>query len=340
MKEASRTVREMPSLVVFPVFLVISGAICSWFMMQIWLGMATLEPENVELFLIKLGVNDPGNFQRIQQAGMWGIIFGFLWIYFFHTGLFTCLVASSVSHWYFYRQDPERSAGTGINSGGWYFGRPLVRSCGRICSYHLGSVAFGSWVMTMVTMPRIILEYLANQSKAEDQTEVTKCVVRATRCCLWCFQKCVEFITTYAYVYIAVTGKPFCTSCHATFVLFAKYPAQVALDEMAAAALGGLACVTVPALMVMTSALVLQSDAFAPALFILILSYCTTRFVVGVYDICVTTLFVCLMRDIEHYGGRYMTEGLAEVCGIEYKGPQPPDDGKPQIELTEPLADS
>ena len=30
----------------------------------------------------------------------------------------------------------------------------------------------------------------------------------------------------------------------------------------------------------------------------------TTRLAAGIYDVCITTLFVCVMRDCEHYGGR------------------------------------
>jgi len=34
-------------------------------------------------------------------------------------------------------------------------------------------------------------------------------------------------------VYVAVTGKPFCSAARSSFVFFAKYPVQTALDKMA-----------------------------------------------------------------------------------------------------------
>merc|ERR1712007_250231 len=55
---------------------------------------------------------------------------------------------------------------------------------------------------------------------------------------------------------------------------------------------------------------------FAAECAVAILSYMTTRLVVGIYDICVSTLFVCVMRDCDHYGGKYMTDRLAAVCDV------------------------
>merc|ERR1712087_687977 len=131
--------------------------------------------------------------------------------------------------------------------------------------------------MTVVTMPRLVLEYLNRQSKAEDASAVIKATVRALRCCLWCFEHCIQFLTEYAYIHMAVTGRPFCRSAHASFVLFAQYPVQVGLDKMVCAALGFLACLTVPACLALLSLFVVDSDwsGIPCATFTFILAYGT-----------------------------------------------------------------
>jgi len=174
----------------------------------------------------------------------------------------------------------------------------------------------GSFVMTLVTMPRIILEYINSQSEA-DANPVLKGIIWCTRCCLCCLQNCVQFITEYAYVYCAVTGSPFWSSARKSFQLIAKYPVQVALDKMMSRALGFLACLTIPLGMGVVAFLVVKGEKVACALAIVPLAYITTRLVVGVYDVCVTTLFVCVMRDCEQFGGKYMPDRLLEVCGLQ-----------------------
>jgi len=266
-----------------------------------------------------LHLDDFGNMDNFKTAYGWALLFSFVWFYFFHVAIFTLVTALSVSHWYFYRNDPNQCSGTGWRTDiteGWYPGRPMVLALWRVVWYHLGTAAMGSFVMTLVTMPRIILEYINSQSEA-DANPVLKGIIWCTRCCLCCLQNCVQFITEYAYVYCAVTGSPFWSSARKSFQLIAKYPVQVALDKMMSRALGFLACLTIPLGMGVVAFLVVKGEKVACALAIVPLAYITTRLVVGVYDVCVTTLFVCVMRDCEQFGGKYMPDRLLEVCGLQ-----------------------
>jgi len=126
----------------------------------------------------------------------------------------------------------------------------------------------------------------------------------------------VKFVTEYAYVYVAVTGKPFCPSASASFVFFSKYPMQTALDTMASSTLCALLCVTVPTALAVASSAFVPDDWAPCAIFVFVLAYVITRLAAGVYDICLTTLFVCAMRDCENYGGFYMTPELRSACGF------------------------
>tara|TARA_B100000780_G_C20970545_1_gene387493 strand:- start:87 stop:230 length:144 start_codon:yes stop_codon:yes gene_type:complete len=36
--------------------------------------------------------------------------------------------------------------------------------------------------------------------------------IKCTRCCLWCLEKCLQFITGYAYIFVALNGDSFCTA--------------------------------------------------------------------------------------------------------------------------------
>lgn len=43
------------------------------------------------------------------------------------------------------------------------------------------------------------------------------------------------------------------------------------------------------------------------------LSFLVASIAVSVYDICMTTLFVCAVRDAEYFGGRYSSATLREA---------------------------
>ena len=55
--------------------------------------------------------------------------------------------------------------------------------------------------------------------------------IRCTRCCLWCLEKCLQFITGYAYIFVALNGDSFCTAAHDTLRLLTAYPATALLSH-------------------------------------------------------------------------------------------------------------
>lgn len=74
-------------------------------------------------------------------------------------------------------------------------------------------------------------------------------------------------------------------------------------------ALGCLLCITVPCGLAVAAYFCGLKDAWPVcALVIIGLAYVTTRLAAGIYDVCITTLFVCVMRDCEHFGGRDLDE--------------------------------
>eukprot|EP00929_Paragymnodinium_shiwhaense_P071041 TRINITY_DN36091_c0_g1_i2.p1 TRINITY_DN36091_c0_g1~~TRINITY_DN36091_c0_g1_i2.p1 ORF type:complete len:199 (-),score=48.10 TRINITY_DN36091_c0_g1_i2:91-687(-) len=182
----------------------------------------------------------------------------------------------------------------------------------------MGSCAMGSFMIVLVTLPRIALEYLDQQTKQQQElNQVLKIIIQAARCCLWCLQNCLKFITEYTYVHVVMSGRSFCPAARKSFALLAQYPIQVSMDKMASAALSCVVCVTVPtAMALLTYCTVTVKEWIAVVGAVVALSVVTTKGAVSVYDIAVTTLFVCAMHDEKHYGGRYVPEALGEAMGL------------------------
>lgn len=74
----------------------------------------------------------------------------------------------------------------------------------------------------------------------------TTCSVVALRCCLCCIDRCLMFLTNYAFINVAITGKSFCPAAHAAMELVAKYPVQLALDAFASSVVYWVAVLVVP----------------------------------------------------------------------------------------------
>jgi len=91
--------------------------------------------------------------------------------------------------------------------------------------FHLGSIAFGSLIIAIVQFIRLVLAYLDRKTKAmqvgwqwlragrgfsataaatvltgvfvpwQDKSKIWKVIFKCVACCLWCFEKCLKFIS-------------------------------------------------------------------------------------------------------------------------------------------------
>lgn len=177
--------------------------------------------------------------------------------------------------------------------------------------------------MVLVTIPRLILEYLDQQTKEQQELNpLLKCLIQVLRCCLWCFNECMKFLNEYVYCYVVMSGKPFCKSARSCFGLLVEFADQVILDKIAATILGCIVCITIPATMALLTYLVVADPGVATQVWmpvmmaVVVLAVVTTNGAVRVYDITVTALFVCVFHDKRHFGGLYIPEGLADAMQL------------------------
>lgn len=93
--------------------------------------------------------------------------------------------------------------------------------------YNFGSLSFGAFILAVVWILRITLEFVDQSLKNQTgDNAAIKMVVNCTRCCLDCFHRFVKFLNENAYIQIALTGENFCSSAQMAFVLALKNAAQ------------------------------------------------------------------------------------------------------------------
>jgi hypothetical protein len=87
--------------------------------------------------------------------------------------------------------------------------------------FHLGSLAFGSFIVAAVQMIRYIMYYFEQQAKAQ-KNAVMVMVFKICQCILWCFEKCIKFLNENAYIQIALHGSNFCIAAKNAFFLIMR----------------------------------------------------------------------------------------------------------------------
>ena len=124
----------------------------------------------------------------------------------------------------------------------WYFsgeGSDNSDSRGRVSimlgvkwclSYHLGSLAMGSFLIAVVQMIKVLFEYFAKKHEkvAGRNNPVFKAITCCIRCCIWMLEAYVKFLTRNAYIQIALHNSTFCTAAKEAFYLAIRHVGRFA----------------------------------------------------------------------------------------------------------------
>lgn len=76
---------------------------------------------------------------------------------------------------------------------------PITKSYGYLFNYHLGTVALGSLLIAIVQIIRLIFTMMKSLVK-DAKNDVTRSLYTAFRCCLYCLEKILIYLTRNAYI--------------------------------------------------------------------------------------------------------------------------------------------
>uniref|UniRef100_A0A8C7DD57 Choline transporter-like protein n=1 Tax=Oncorhynchus kisutch TaxID=8019 RepID=A0A8C7DD57_ONCKI len=185
---------------------------------------------------------------------------------------------------------------------------PIFSSLGRSLRYHTGSLAFGSLILSIIQIIRVLLEYIDHKLQGT-QNKCTKFLLCCLKCCFWCLEKFIKFINRNAYIMVAIYGKNFCTSAKDAFFLLMRNMIRVAvLDKV-------------------TDFLLFLGKLLIVGLTVVVGSYLIAHGFFSVYAMCVDTLFLCFLEDLERNDGSaerpyLMSDRLLKVLNKKNK-PEP-----------------
>uniref|UniRef100_A0A4W5NW77 Choline transporter-like protein n=1 Tax=Hucho hucho TaxID=62062 RepID=A0A4W5NW77_9TELE len=268
--------------------------------------------------------NNEGLLQRnLFNLQIYNVV-AFLWCINFVIALGQCTLAGAFASYYWAFSKPSDIPTF-----------PLSQAFIRTLRYHVGSLAFGALILTLIQVVRIILEYLDHKTRAA-QNPCARFLMCCLKCCFWCLEKFIKFLNRNAYIMIAVYGKNFCVSAKNAFMLLMRnivrcitylnewnlYPILLFSGVLAFFFFSGR--IRLPGSNFRTEML---NYYWMPIIVVVVGAYLIAHGFFSVYNMCVDTLFLCFLEDLERHDGTmqkpyYMSKNLMKILNKKNKGPK------------------
>ncbi|XP_036289035.1 choline transporter-like protein 1 isoform X9 [Pipistrellus kuhlii] len=273
-----------------------------WIMTLLFLGTTGSAVKNDRGF-VEFKVSGP------LQYMWWYHVVGLIWISEFILACQQMTVAGAVVTYYFTR-DKRNLPFT-----------PILASVNRLVRYHLGTVAKGSFIITLVKIPRMILMYIHSQLKGKENA-CARCVLKSCICCLWCLEKCLNYLNQNAYTATAINSTNFCTSAKDAFVILVENALRVAAINTVGDFMLFLGKVLIVCSTGLAGIMLLnyQQDYTVwvlPLIIVCLFAFLVAHCFLSIYEMVVDVLFLCFAIDTKYNDGSpgrefYMDKVLME----------------------------
>lgn len=218
--------------------------------------------------------------------------FGLLWSLFFISGFKRMVLSFCFATWYWTYNKADVQFFT------------LTYSFFITVRYHLGTIAFGSFLIATCGFLRAILERLHKMIKRADAM-IADCAMWSMRCCFWLLQKFFIFISDNAYIMCAITGRGFFSSASEAFGLITRNIIRVVVLDKVLDFLLFVGKFVLTFLLTAISFFVFSTKPlgltypWVPTVIVALITWLITASFFGVYTAAVDTLFLSFLKDGE-----------------------------------------
>ncbi|KAL7300899.1 hypothetical protein TKK_0006452 [Trichogramma kaykai] len=287
-REAVKAIFFFPLVFIYTMAYYALAIIFTYFIMEIWVHLASI-----------------------------AIIEGYvpIHLYFCEIINFIALIWINCHMWGIYRLSVAGSYGT------WYWATnkrevPLITTLRFIyiaVRYHIGPVAFGSLILTVCFILRMLISIICSSAGTDDpNANPVTCLFRS--CLLGCYaavsclETIVESITGLSFVYIALHGGGFIDAARESFNMFRRNFLKVTILSQIVRILCFVAMVLISILTILVFWGLVSSQSITLKERQIVLSLCILGIVVLVglmlepLSIAVDTIFTCVLEDFEMNG--------------------------------------
>uniref|UniRef100_A0A8C5IAK1 Choline transporter-like protein n=1 Tax=Gouania willdenowi TaxID=441366 RepID=A0A8C5IAK1_GOUWI len=302
---AGKVFIHLPLLVLQPfwTFLCLMLFWVYWIAVLLFLGTSGTAVKNNSTGVVEYEMKGP------LQYMVWYHAVGLIWISEFILAFQQMTIAGGVVTYYFTRNKSQLPA------------TPLLSSMIRTVRYHLGSLAKGSLIITIVKIPRLILTYIHTQLKGKENA-CARCMLKACICCLWCLEKCLAYLNQNAYTATAINSTSFCTSARDAFLILVENALRVAAINTVGDFVLFLAKILVVSCTAFAGILALNYQReytvwVLPLIIVCVFAFLVAHCFLSVFENVVDVLFLCFAVDTKYNDGSpgheyYMDKSLME----------------------------
>lgn len=309
-KESGKAIQSMPLLLVQPIvtFLFLCLAIILWSYFAVLIqasGSPAFEPLSHNVYYKKD--------QLMKFARIYNILV-LVWVIEFIIGCQHMIIAGSVATWFFTRNKENVSS-------------PISTSVSYLFNYHLGSVALGSFIIAILQIIRVILNYI-DETLKESKNEVAKSLYKVFQCLFSCLQQFLQYLTRNAYIEIAIYGDNFCRSGQQAFKMITSNVLRVAAINSVGDFVLFLGKVLVVTSTVLLGFKMLETKPgvlhlWVPLTVAGIFAYFVAHCFISVYEMVIDTIFMCFCEDCNLNDGvtqeYYMSKELMDFVESSQK---------------------
>jgi len=262
---------------------------------------------------------------------MWWVYFiGLIWTSEFIMGCQSMVIAGAVAHWYY----KDRYKGNDH----------VCYSIGKLMKYHLGSVAKGSFLITIFKIPRLILTYLHeklryNKDKGSECASYTlKCCI----CCFYCLEKFIRYLNHNAYTVVAIDGVHFCKAAKTAFEVLVSHSLEVATINSIGDFILFLGKCFVTAVTGSVGLYFFRKDPnlhffAAPTLIVCIFAFFIADCLLSLYEMVLDTVYLCMCQNGEAPDGIQMENMGVVAAAPPANGNGTSSNGNTQNSELEPM---
>lgn len=300
MKSATIFIDDVWSVLFVPiVFFVISVVVFAlWVTALIYLyssGTIEIKDTNIETTSVLAKFTHD---QQLKNA-LWFEFLGIVWINSFKVALLQFIISFACCVWYF---TPNKAS----------LDRPLCRGIINGLFYHLGSLAFGSFILSLII---IFKWFLAIMTKLYQDTQgsnaIVVCICKCVLCCVQCFERFIKFLDHQAYIRIAMTGENFCSAAQNAFEMIWENAGRFTALGGVGTVFNFLGKVAITCVSAYAGFFYITHDEkfmgeinspAGPTLVFLVVSYLVGSLFMGVYEISADTVIQAFILDEKLHG--------------------------------------
>jgi hypothetical protein len=226
----------------------------------------------------------------------WYSFFAFLWTNAFFVAMGELILAGAVCAWFFTPNTEKGKRGH------------LRLGIFNAFRYHVGSAAFGSFIIAVVQLAKYMMMYAERQAKAQ-KNKVAQYILKCLVCCTWCLEKCLKYINKNAYIQVALMGTNFCTSAWNAFNLFFRNALRFGAVAMLGWVIHIIGCLFIVAASTGCGYLIITNmypevNPTLPLLFVVIVSFIVGKLYMAVFGLGVDASLQCMIaaEEMDHTG--------------------------------------